>query len=81
LRQARANTTARQYGAGHQAFRARIARLVNRGTEVCARCGFLIVPGEAWDLDHSDDRRGYLGPSHARCNRSTQKTRLKSRAW
>src|SRR5262245_43105587 len=23
-----------------------------------------IEPGQAWDLDHADDGRGYLGPSH-----------------
>ena len=50
---------------------------------LCARCGGLILPGEAWDLDHTDDGTGYLGPSHARCNRATagkQKARL-GRIW
>jgi hypothetical protein len=40
-----------------------------------------IDPGEPWDLDHSDDRRTYLGPSHARCNRATSKPRPRSREW
>ena len=47
----------------------------------CARCGGLIAAGEPWDLDHKDDRRGYLGPSHSACNRATQKPRRRSRVW
>ena len=36
----------------------------------CARCGRLMLPGQALDLDHDDDRPGaYLGFSHATCNR------------
>jgi hypothetical protein len=30
----------------------------------------LILPGTEWALDHTDDRTGYLGPSHKRCNDS-----------
>ncbi len=65
------NTTARGYGWKHQQARARVARQVAAGTATCARCGYPIDREEAWDLDHSDDRAGYLGPSHARCNRAT----------
>jgi hypothetical protein len=36
----------------------------------CVRCGRPILPGQPWDLDHSDDRATYLGPAHRRCNRS-----------
>ena len=46
-----------------------------------------LIDGEMkWDLDHTDDRRGYLGPSHEKCNRSAgarkrnAKTR-RSRQW
>lgn len=62
------STTEQGYGYPHQKERERIARRVERGTEACARCGNLIVPGTPWHLDHADDRGGYLGPSHARCN-------------
>jgi hypothetical protein len=34
------------------------------------RCGRPILPGQPWDLDHSDDRVAYLGAAHRRCNRS-----------
>jgi hypothetical protein len=37
---------------------------------VCARCGGPIGKEEPWELDHSDDRFSYLGPSHRTCNRS-----------
>jgi hypothetical protein len=45
-------------------------KAVEAGSVICARCGRLIQPGQAWDLDHDDlDRTQYLGPSHAKCNR------------
>ena len=41
----------------------------------CARCGFPILPGDRWDLDHLEEAyvdggRGRREPSHAYCNRS-----------
>lgn len=39
-----------------------------RGNVGCARCGGLIAPGSRWDLDHAEERDGYLGPSHQSCN-------------
>jgi hypothetical protein len=33
------------------------------------------LEAEEWDLDHRDDRRGWLGSSHRACNRSTSKSR------
>jgi hypothetical protein len=52
----------------HTAMRRRLAPLVAGGTVRCARCTELIGPGEKWELDPRDDGRGWLGPSHQRCN-------------
>jgi hypothetical protein len=60
-----------RYGNKHQKLRQALARQVRRGGVACARCGGLIEPGEDWDLDHADGRNGYLGASHAGCNRAT----------
>lgn len=63
--------------------RTTVGAVVATGTVRCARgadclfaetvggvlLGGLIAPGADWDMDHADDRRSYLGPSHARCNR------------
>jgi hypothetical protein len=56
-----------RYPGDHQAIRRAWAPHVP-GTP-CARCGVPIAPGQAWDLDHDDDRAGYRGPAHASCNR------------
>lgn len=88
----RPTTTARGYGAEHRKLRAGWARKVAAGSVLCARCGKLIFPGAEWDLDHTDDRSDYLGPSHAACNRATAAHRagtfrtsrpveLRSRDW
>jgi len=55
---------------------------VKAGLVDCAYCGEPILPGEAWDLGHTENRLGYTGPEHARCNRAT-KTRAQkhSREW
>jgi hypothetical protein len=63
-------TTARGYGAEHQAKRRRVAQLVDSGHATCSRCGQPIQPGKAWDLEHLENRTGYRGPSHAKCNRA-----------
>jgi hypothetical protein len=67
----RASTAGRGYGWGHQKLRKRLAPAVAAGMVTCARCGELIQPGEPWDLGHTEDRRGYAGPEHRRCNRAT----------
>jgi len=62
----------RRYSSGHQRLRAAVAVSVEQGRALCARCGQPIQPGTDWDLDHADgEGNGYLGPSHARCNRAT----------
>jgi hypothetical protein len=68
--QRRAKTAARGYGSHHQALRAQLTPAVQSGNTTCTRCGKTIQPGEPWDLDHRDDRDGWLGPAHRRCNRS-----------
>jgi hypothetical protein len=77
------STSARGYGAGHQARRRLLAPFVTSGAVRCARCGKRIEAGTPWDLGHTDDRSGYRGPEHRRCNRSTatHAARKVSRAW
>lgn len=58
----------RRYGGEHQAIRK--AMLPHAVGSLCARCGLVIGQGEPVDLDHADDGSGYLGWSHARCNRA-----------
>jgi hypothetical protein len=65
----------RGYGWNHQKARARIARVVNAGGALCARCHRPILPGEPWDLGHHSR---YAGPEHRRCNRATNRTRRPS---
>lgn len=60
----------RGYGREHWRARAAVQRTVDQGAARCTRCGGAIRPGSAWDLDHTEDRSGYLGPAHAACNRS-----------
>jgi hypothetical protein len=79
----RMSTSRRGYGPAHQARRRRLAPYVASGAVRCARCGELIAQGADWDLGHTDDRRGYLGPEHAACNRATAPRRalITSRSW
>jgi hypothetical protein len=66
--QARPSTTLRGYGPRHRATRRGLEPFVLAGGVDCARCGEPISPGEEWHLGHTDDRTGYTGPEHARCN-------------
>jgi hypothetical protein len=59
----------RGYGEPHQRLRRKHARLVAAGLATCSRCKQPIAPDAAFDLDHTVDRSGYLGPSHVSCNR------------
>jgi hypothetical protein len=58
----------RGYGTVHKATRERYAALVASGLALSARYGLSIAPGAAWDLAHTDDRSGYSGPEHRKCN-------------
>ena len=49
-------------------MRQRLDPVVQTGTVRCVRCNEFIQPGTEWHLDHRDDGRGWLGPSHATCN-------------
>jgi hypothetical protein len=75
-----ASTSKRGYGTHHQAERKKWVPIVNAGDAVCTRCGRLIVAGTAWDLDHTDDRRGYLGVAHRTCNRGQPSRRRRGLA-
>ena len=57
------------YDLPHKRYRARLDPVVSLGETLCVLCGELILVGEPWDLAHSDDRRSWLGASHAVCNR------------
>lgn len=54
----------------HQAERARWEHVVNRGDGQCVFCQLPIDPKGDWDLDHNEDRTGWRGPAHVKCNRS-----------
>jgi hypothetical protein len=59
-----------RYRAGHDRLRRQWALQVAAGNAYCARCGFLIVPSESFDVDHEDGSLSeYLGVSHSSCNR------------
>jgi len=62
----------RGYGREHQIARAKYVA-AHRSTDPCARCGGpLGADISVLDLDHTDDRTGYLGLSHQACNRSSR---------
>jgi hypothetical protein len=65
----------RGYGKAHREERARWKPIVDNGQAVCCLCGQWIEPGTEWHLDHTEDRTGYRGASHASCNRRDGATR------
>lgn len=67
---ARGTRQQRGYDRSHDRLRRSWKPKVERCEVNCARCGRLILPSQNWHLDHSDDRSGYLGPSHEACNTS-----------
>lgn len=68
--EARGTREQRGYGMAHKRLRKRWLPIVAKGQTQCARCLKRISPLEPWHLDHTDDRSGYLGPSHVACNTS-----------
>jgi hypothetical protein len=84
MRRAKASPELRGYGRVHRMTRASLAPFVQAGLVSCCRCLRRIRPGEAWDLDHADNRRDYRGAAHAGCNRSAGAKRRNvgpSREW
>ncbi|MGW6225747.1 hypothetical protein ACWFQT_01410 [Cellulosimicrobium cellulans] len=57
----------RRYGYAHQVAR---KRWWSRLPWPCTVCGRPVTAAMLWDLDHTDDGLGYLGPAHRSCNRS-----------
>jgi len=72
-----------RYGTAHRRLRKQWARKVERGDVECWRCGKVIDPRDAWDLDHVDGGgpMDYYGPSHARCNRATNRRSPEPPPW
>lgn len=71
----RGTTAQRGYAAEHQRRRAAWAPLVDLGqvpchAVTCLMPNRLIPAGARWDLGHTDDRTGWTGPEHMRCNRA-----------
>ncbi len=61
-----APTVQRGYGQTHKR-RVKAERPLQVG-KPCARCGWPMERGQRLFLDHTDDRTGYLGWSHAKCD-------------
>ncbi len=59
---------ATRYGGEHGKLWEKWARAIAAGTAVCVRCSRPIYPGQAFDLDHSNDRAGPRRLASARCH-------------
>ena len=64
---AKTSRTSRGYGVAHQAMRKAAIQALTDG-DPCARCHGPMYRSQRLELDHNDDRTGYLGLSHRRCN-------------
>ncbi len=64
----RARPRSGEYGTAHVKARAAAAAL-HSPDHRCTRCGQPLGPMGPWlHYDHADDRSGYRGFAHARCN-------------
>lgn len=71
-RNARAPRASRGYDHAHVAKRAELLTLFRPG-DPCALCGQPMASKTGLDLAHNEDRTGWKGLAHARCNRATNK--------
>lgn len=65
---ARSRSSRDGYGWHHQQTRKQL--LPYAYGKPCVRCGKPMMQGQQLELDHTDDRAGYLGMAHMRCNRA-----------
>lgn len=73
------STTERGYGHAHQVARREAVASHQQG-DPCSRCGDPMTEDVSLlDLDHNDDRTGYLGLSHRACNRLAVGSRPRSK--
>lgn len=75
-----------QYNYKHEQVRAALRRSVDAGQAWCAEDHCLmptrwIPPGTPWDLAHNRATGGYLGPAHAKCNRTEGGKHSPTRGW
>jgi hypothetical protein len=74
-------TTAEGYGFPHQQLRAQWDVVVQDGRAFCCETVCVmpkrwIKPGTKWHLAHNEDRSGYKGPAHAKCNLAERNRRV-----
>lgn len=66
----RGSAATRGYNAAHRRERRRWEQAMATGiTPICAKCNQPVLPSQAWDLGHTDDRKAWTGPEHRSCNR------------
>lgn len=66
--QRRGTRQERGYDARHDRLRAQWQGRIDRGEHVvCATCP-TVITGRDWQLGHTEDRTGYLGPQCVPCN-------------
>lgn len=68
--QQRGSRQQRGYGNDHDRLRADWQRRIDDGEHVvCATCP-TVITGRMWQLGHTEDRAGYVGPQCVPCNTS-----------